>query len=70
MPFGPPYKPVVKRLGFDGREEGRALALSLVGSAGEVCTNLMVDGGRPAKPEFTITDAEGKVVQQGNFEYG
>ena len=30
----------------------------------------MVDGGRPAKPEFTITDPKGKVVQEGNFEYG
>ena len=44
--------------------------MSLVGSAGEVCTNMMVDGGRPAKPEFTITDPKGKVVQQGSFEYG
>ena len=46
------------------------LDMSLVGSAGEVCTNMMVDGGRPSKPEFTITDPKGKVVQQGNFEYG
>jgi hypothetical protein len=30
----------------------------------------MTQGGRPAKPEFTITDPKGEVVQQGNFEYG
>ena len=41
-----------------------------MGSAGEVCTNMMVDGDRPSKPEFTITDPKGKVVEQGSFEYG
>jgi hypothetical protein len=30
----------------------------------------MVDAGRPAKPAFTITDPKGRVVQEGNFEYG
>jgi len=47
-----------------------SLGLSLVGVGGEVCSNLMVDGGRPAKPAFTIADPDGKVVQSGNFEYG
>jgi hypothetical protein len=47
-----------------------SLEMSLVGSAGEVCTNLMLSGGRPPKPQFTITDPDGKVVQQGSFEYG
>ena len=46
------------------------LQMSLIGSAGERCTGLIVDGGRPPKPEFTITDPQGKVVQTGNFEYG
>ncbi len=46
------------------------LAMELVGAGGEKCTNMLVKGGRPGKPEFTITDPKGKVVQQGSFEYG
>jgi hypothetical protein len=30
----------------------------------------MVDNSRPGKPKFTITDPDGKVVQEGSFEYG
>jgi hypothetical protein len=44
--------------------------MSLIGSAGEVCNNLMVNGSRPGKPAFTITDDKDKVVENGNFEYG
>ena len=47
-----------------------SLGMSLVGSAGEVCSDMMVNGGRPTKPKFTITDAKKKVVQEGSFEYG
>jgi hypothetical protein len=68
LPFGPPYKPKVSSF-LTGR--GQAfLQMSLIGSAGEVCTNLMVGGRRPAKPAFTITDPKGKVVEEGDFEYG
>jgi hypothetical protein len=72
LPFGPPYKPVVKTEYFQEAGQGKQLSLgmSLFGSAGEVCTNLIVDGGQPPKPKFTITNAKGEVVQQGNFEYG
>jgi hypothetical protein len=72
MPFGPPYKPVVKAYPSMNQkgEKVAALQMSLVGSAGEQCTNLMVDSGRPSKPHFTITDPQGKVVEQGDFEYG
>ena len=80
MPFGPPYKPVVTAFpGYsaaqivNGKPTGvpaLEMSLSIVGSTGEVCTNLLVNGGRPPKPEFTITDPKGKVVQQGTFEYG
>ena len=72
LPFGPPYKPMVTVPLTTWTATGPAvfLEMSLVGSAGEVCTNMMVNGGRPAKPEFTITDPKGKVVQQGSFEYG
>ncbi|HPM80394.1 MAG TPA: hypothetical protein PLF81_06820 [Candidatus Anammoximicrobium sp.] len=67
--FGPPYKPqVTGTLPQAGSQA--SLGLSLVGVGGEVCSNLMVDGGRPAKPAFTIADPDGKVVQSGNFEYG
>lgn len=67
--FGPPYKPVVN---IDYASGDRIhLGMTLVGSAGERCTNLLVDGTRPPqKPEFTIRDAQGNVVQQGTFEYG
>lgn len=67
--FGPPYMPKVT--GSIPQHGGQAsLGLSLVGVGGEICSNLMVNGGRPAKPEFAITDPDGKTVQSGNFEYG
>ena len=72
LPFGPPYKPVVTADYFsDGNQRQQlSLAMSLIGSADEICTNLVVNGGRPAKPEFSISDPKGKVVAQGSFEYG
>jgi hypothetical protein len=72
LPFGPPYKPVVKvqfLTGYPKQTEAR-LDLALVGSAGEVCTDLMVDGARPASPDFTIRTAKGDVVEHGSFKYG
>jgi len=67
--FGPPYTPKVT--GTIPQSGGRAsLGMSLVGVGGERCSNLMVDGGRPGKPSFTITDPDGKIVESGNFEYG
>jgi hypothetical protein len=71
FPFGPPYKPVVESSrGISGDADQVSLALSLVGTGGEICTNLVVDGGRPEKPEFTITTPDGKEVDTGKFEYG
>lgn len=72
LPFGPPYKPVVAADSFeDGpKREVLSLGLTLVGSAGEICNDMTVKGGRPSKPKFTITDAKGKVVEQGSFDYG
>ncbi len=78
LPFGPPYKPTVTAMSYyavpqagpGGKAEQLSLEMGLVGVGGEQCTNLMVKGSRPGKPEFTITDPGGKVVQQGNFEYG
>ncbi len=77
LPFGPPYKPEVtaypmgmQMVNQKQHIEQMRLQLSLIGSAGEICTNMTVYGVRPSKPKFTITDPKGEVVQQGNFEYG
>jgi hypothetical protein len=72
MPFGPPYKPTVTGQYYEDSTKHKVLSLgmSLVGSAGEICSNMIVNGGRPTKPKFTITDGAGKVVQEGSFEYG
>jgi hypothetical protein len=68
LPFGPPFKPVVTAFPMDGKTA--RLQLSLVGAAGEACNNLLVQGGRPPKPQFTIKTPKGDVVQSGSFEYG
>jgi hypothetical protein len=70
MPFGPPYKPVVKAGSFNEEKKVAYLSLSLIGSAGEQCTDLEIKGNRPAKPEFTLTDSKGEEVLKGSFEYG
>jgi hypothetical protein len=70
LPFGPPYKPLVTAPDYGGDPENKELEMALVGSAGEICTNLMTHGDSPPKPSFTITDPKGKVVEQGSFEYG
>jgi hypothetical protein len=68
LPFGAPYTPQVTGSVQSG--DKISLGMSLVGIGGEVCSNLIVDGGRPGKPAFTITDPDGKVVERGTFEYG
>ena len=69
LPFGPPYKPIVTAYHQAGSTTA-SLSMSLVGSAGEQCSNLLVGGGRPGGPEFTITGPDGKEVETGKFEYG
>jgi hypothetical protein len=68
MPFGPPYKPVVSVYPMD--EKQVHLGMHLMGSTGEECTSMTVEGTQPPKPTFTITDSAGKVVESGSFEYG
>jgi len=71
MPFGPPFRPVVEAgvSRWEGGGEAQ-LSMSLVGSAGEAVSSLTIDGRRPPKPEFTIRDPKGEVVEKGSFEYG
>ncbi|MBC8869806.1 MAG: hypothetical protein H8E44_10330 [Planctomycetes bacterium] len=71
LPFGPPFKPMVRVSRTSGSSGNRVayLSLSLVGTGGEVVSNIMVNGSRPKEPEFTITSAEEKVAQ-GKFRYG
>ncbi|MHC4399276.1 MAG: hypothetical protein ACYTG0_06330, partial [Planctomycetota bacterium] len=71
LPFGPPFKPVVtsSSSSVEGGQEVR-LSLAVVGSGGERCTSLSVDGGSPDRPTFTIRTADGKEVEQGSFKWG
>lgn len=69
LPFGEPYRPMVSVAGRRGQREV-SLSLALVGQGGERCSGMYVDGNRPGKPRFTITTADGEVVDSGNFEYG
>jgi len=71
LPFGPPYRPIVKVSRTSGSAGNRVayLSLSLVGTGGEAVSNIMVNGTRPGVPEFTITSDEEKVAQ-GKFRYG
>lgn len=47
-----------------------ALSLKLIGTAGEVCSSLVVNGSRPSQPEFTIFTKDDKEVEKGKFSYG
>jgi len=69
LPFGPPYKPTVK-VNYSPGPGQVQLSMTLVGVGGERCSNMMVQGGRPSKPEFTISDPKGEVVYRGSFDYG
>ena len=68
MPFGPPYKPKVDVQYRQGANQV-SLGLSLIGTAGEACTDMRVSGKRPGKPKFTISAGD-EVVVEGDFEYG
>jgi hypothetical protein len=71
LPFGPPYRPVVKASETEVIHGGAPVALwmSLVGSCGEMVWRLEVDRQLPPKPEFTITDPQGETVVKGIGEY-
>ena len=67
LKFGPPYKPIVT---IERWPDKTCLALTLQGVDGDIVDRLTVNGRDPDKPKFTITDPKGKVVAQGDFEYG
>jgi hypothetical protein len=70
LPFGLPFKTIVKAGGPVRGGQTAQLDLSLVGTGGERCGSLMVDGTRPQPPEFTISTPDGDVVEQGRFKWG
>ena len=69
LPFGPPYRPTVDVQYRQGADQV-SLGMSLIGSAGETCSTMQINGTQPGKPKFTITTADGKTVAEGEFEYG
>lgn len=69
LPFGPPYRTVVRPSGRTAAGEA-VLLLSLIGAGGEVCTDLQLDGRRPAPPQITIRDPDGRIVQEGPLRHG
>lgn len=69
FPFGQPYTPKVTASHGAGSSTA-SLGMALIGSGGERCSGIYVNGSRPPAPEFTITDPDGKEVQTGKFEYG
>lgn len=70
LPFGPPYKPVVKTIGVLRADQPAYLQLAIVGSAEEICTNMSINGQRPASPTFTISTPDGKEVLSSAFRFG
>lgn len=70
LPFGPPYKPTVNTQFYRPDRKQVDLELSLIGSAGEICTDMRVKGGRPGAPHFTIKKPDGKTEVEGDFRYG
>jgi hypothetical protein len=69
LPFGPPYKAVVD-VSYTMGDREVSLGMRLVGSAGETCTNLLIEGAKPATPTFELRTAGGKPIESGKFEYG
>lgn len=68
LKFGPPYK---LRVAVDAVTPGVAhLSLNIQGADNENVAYMLVNGDRPPKPKLTITDPQGKVVAEGDFEYG
>ena len=70
MPFGPPFQPKVEASIFRKGMAVVPLELSLVGSCGETCSSMLVNGSQPSAPKFTICTKDGEEVTSGVFRYG
>ncbi len=68
LPFGPPYRALVRA---HPKKRGKVdLRLDLKDRGGASCAGLRVEGDRPPSPSFRIFDPGGKLVHKGEFEYG
>lgn len=72
LPFGPPYhgETYLGRIRNMNLGKMASLEMQLVGSMGEICSNILIDGKRPDPPAFVIATSRGKIVERGQFEYG
>jgi hypothetical protein len=70
LAFGPPYRGIVKVSGYSPSQSSASLSMSIVGSASETCSGILVKGKQPEKPKLVIATADGKIVDRGAFEYG
>jgi hypothetical protein len=70
IPFGPPFKPVVRAVPPRRGGGEVQLELSLVGAGGESCSDMRVNGDRPEPPTFTISTPRGREVDSGKFKFG
>lgn len=70
LKFGPPFEPRVTARANPRDKASLSLSLTLIGSGGEACAGLYVDGKRPDAPEFTISTKDGEEVAAGKFKYG
>jgi hypothetical protein len=64
---------VLERLSADTAAASLRISAVVVGAAGETYYNFQLGDrptAKPPKPTFTITDSAGKVLANGNLEYG
>jgi hypothetical protein len=70
LPFGVPYRAKVTAERHPQDKDKVLLSLSILGTAGEQCTGISINGAQPPGPQFVIKDSEGKEVHQGKFKFG
>ncbi len=70
MAFGPPFTPQVTASVSPRAPGTLSLQMSLMGAGGERCSSMIINGGRPPQPEFTIHTMDGEEVASGKFSYG
>ncbi len=68
FPFGPPYTPQVTAAMREGQPNA-ALSLKLIGTAGEVCSSLVVNGSR-VSPSSQSSPRTTRKWRRGKFSYG